>query len=82
MPDPLELAIAVFGSRAALAREMGVGNSAVSMWRKNGLPDAVKWRVLRAAKAKGIPLDPAQLERSVGVPMDDTCASTAGAEAA
>lgn len=35
---PLEKAIRIFGSAAALARELGVTPMAVSLWKANGVP--------------------------------------------
>ena len=53
--------VALFGSQAALASSVGVGKSAVSNWRREGIPDSKKWRIVDVARQRGMPIDPEQL---------------------
>lgn len=77
MPHPLDLLVPRFGSQAALARELGVGESTVSMWRRNGLPDAMKWRLLRISAERGWDIEPRELDW-----RPDAAGAASGAEAA
>ena len=51
----------VFGSQRAIADALGVGESAVGMWRGRGIPDAQKWRLLEIARERGLKLAPEDL---------------------
>jgi transposase-like protein len=46
-----------FGSVAAVAEALGITPHAVSNWRRRGIPDAQKWRILAIARERGLPLD-------------------------
>lgn len=48
--------IGLFGSQRAIAEAMGVGESTVSMWKRQ-LPDATRWRLLAHCREHGLPLD-------------------------
>lgn len=91
MLTPLDALVESYGSQRAFAEAMGVVSSAVSNWRKSGIPDAAKWRMLRLARERGVDLDPALLDgaaTSAGVivqPSADTACDgthTAGQVAA
>lgn len=60
--SPLDHLVEVFGSQSAIARIMGVGQSTVSMWKRNGVPDHAKWRLMRIAQDRGLKLDPRRLD--------------------
>ncbi|MFC4170278.1 carph-isopro domain-containing protein [Teichococcus aestuarii] len=67
----LDRAIAITGGASALARQMGVGPSAVSNWRIDGIPAR---RARKLSDVTGIPLEeilppsaPGRSQRSQGV---------------
>ena len=56
----------LFGSQRALAEAVGVGTSAISMWRRSGIPDAAKWRLMKLARERSLPLDVDVLDEEQG----------------
>lgn len=54
--DSLSHIIVAFGSQKALAEALSVTLSAVSNWKRTGVPDAQKWRLLTIARERGLPL--------------------------
>lgn len=52
----------IAGTQAALAELLGVGESAVSNWRRHGLPDARKWQIMLLARDRGIEIEIDDLE--------------------
>lgn len=53
--------ISCFGSQRAIATALGLRKQAVSNWRRFGIPDAQKWRLLVLARERGLPLSPEDL---------------------
>jgi hypothetical protein len=43
-----------FGGYLSLARALGVGRTTVLMWRSRGIPDGVKWRIIKLARERGM----------------------------
>jgi DNA-binding transcriptional MerR regulator len=59
--------IAQFGSQSALARALGINQSTVQHWAKNGqIPSWRREQILKAARELGIPLDPSELTNAPG----------------
>lgn len=60
MDSVVDRIIAKFGSQAALAEAAGVKQPSVHGWRREGLiPARRQAPILAAARARGIPLEPA-----------------------
>jgi len=58
MPMPtVDDFIAIFGSQGAVAAAAGVGSSAVSMWRRRGIPAEHLIALARGAKQRGVEVD-------------------------
>lgn len=55
--DAVDHIAELFGSQQAVAEAVGVTKSAVSNWRRSGVPDAAKWRLLQASKERCLNLD-------------------------
>lgn len=53
------------GGRQATAKVAGVGLTAISNWKKTGIPDAAKWRLHVKANQLGKDLDELLKEASV-----------------
>ena len=45
-----------------LCDELGVSKEARKKWRQRGMPDAMKWRVLRLAQNRGLNVTPDMLD--------------------
>lgn len=58
-----------YGTQASLAAALGIRASAISNWKRKGISDAMKWRLLRLASARGIELSPETLD---GLPASET----------
>ncbi len=54
----IDLLKILFGSQRALADALGVGESAVSNWRRHGIPHGQKWRILEITRAQGMAIEP------------------------
>lgn len=60
--------IDLLGGTGTVAALCGVGASAVSMWRHDGIPAARRWQIAEALKAAGKSVPRGFFERSVPPP--------------
>lgn len=60
--EPLDYLVSVFGSQKAIADALGIGKNAVSMWRRAGVPDGAKWKLLVEAQKREKAIDLARLD--------------------
>lgn len=63
--------IDTLGGTVKVSQALGVKHSAVSNWRRRGIPDGQKWRILRLAQERGLAVSLDHLDGRAA-PADDT----------
>lgn len=65
MSDPIQVAVAVFGSKKALARFLGISGPAVCQWPDGQIPCRHHLKIMVEAERRGKPLRPEQIDPSL-----------------
>lgn len=57
MDDPVETLAEIFGGKSAMARELDLGASTISNWKRFGIPYDQRFRIDRLLRGSGLPED-------------------------
>jgi hypothetical protein len=57
MTHPLEQLAQLFGSQSQMARAAGVTPTAISLAKRYGMADSLRWKLLGACRENGLPVE-------------------------